>query len=152
VESLVVRSLGEGLVSGVGSGVDGLFGVEWVRAEEGTPDSGPGGGVSWGELGEVLSGVGVVPDVVVLRVGSGAEVSGEGVRDVLGGVLTDIQRWLGEERLAGSRLVVVTEGAVDAGSGSGSGEGAGVVDVVGAAVWGLVRSVQNEHPGRVVLV
>ncbi|KOX25688.1 hypothetical protein ADL07_33205, partial [Streptomyces sp. NRRL F-4707] len=31
VESLVVRSLGEGLVSGVGSGVDGLFGVEWVR-------------------------------------------------------------------------------------------------------------------------
>ncbi|WP_158817314.1 polyketide synthase dehydratase domain-containing protein, partial [Streptomyces sp. NRRL F-5635] len=32
VESLVVRSLGEGLVSGVGSGVDGLFGVEWVRA------------------------------------------------------------------------------------------------------------------------
>ncbi|WP_234353550.1 SpnB-like Rossmann fold domain-containing protein, partial [Streptomyces sp. NRRL F-4711] len=93
-----------------------------------------------------------MPDVVVLRVGSGAEVSGEGVRDVLGGVLTDIQRWLGEERLAGSRLVVVTEGAVDAGSGSGSGEGAGVVDVVGAAVWGLVRSVQNEHPGRVVLV
>ncbi|MEU2970204.1 polyketide synthase dehydratase domain-containing protein, partial [Streptomyces ardesiacus] len=154
VESLVVRSLGEGLVSGVGSGVDGLFGVEWVRVEEGTPDSGPGDGVSWGELGEVLSGVGVVPDVVVLRVGSGAEVSGEGVRDVLGGVLTGVQGWLGEERLAGSRLVVVTEGAVDAGSGSGSGsgEGAGVVDVVGAAVWGLVRSVQNEHPGRVVLV
>ncbi|WP_416341228.1 SpnB-like Rossmann fold domain-containing protein, partial [Streptomyces ardesiacus] len=39
---------------------------------------------------------------------------------------------------------------MDAGSGSGS--GSGVVDVVGAAVWGLVRSVQNEHPGRVVLV
>ncbi|WP_037826042.1 SpnB-like Rossmann fold domain-containing protein, partial [Streptomyces sp. NRRL F-5555] len=72
------------------------------------------------------------------------------MRDVVGGVLTGIQQWLAEERLAGSRLVVVTEGAVDAGSGSG--EGAGVVDVVGAAVWGLVRSVQNEHPGRVVLV
>ncbi|MFD8903258.1 polyketide synthase dehydratase domain-containing protein, partial [Streptomyces ardesiacus] len=76
VESLVVRSLGEGLVPGAGSGVDGLFGVEWVRAEEGAAGSGvgsgSGGGVSWGELGEVLSGVGVVPDVVVLRVGSGA--------------------------------------------------------------------------------
>ncbi|MFF2805515.1 beta-ketoacyl reductase, partial [Streptomyces sp. NPDC058051] len=30
--------------------------------------------------------------------------------------------------------------------------GEGVVDVVGAAVWGLVRSAQSENPGRVVLV
>ncbi|MGC4897666.1 type I polyketide synthase, partial [Micromonospora sp. DT31] len=28
----------------------------------------------------------------------------------------------------------------------------GVVDVAGSAVWGFVRSVQSEHPGRVVLV
>ncbi|WP_450176586.1 type I polyketide synthase, partial [Streptomyces ardesiacus] len=126
---------------------DALYRVAWRQTT-----LAPAPAVSWGELGEVLSGVGVVPDVVVLRVGSGAEVSGEGVRDVVGGVLTGIQQWLAEECLAESRLVVVTEGAVDAGSGSGSGEGAGVVDVVGAAVWGLVRSVQNEHPGRVVLV
>ncbi|WP_435865411.1 KR domain-containing protein, partial [Streptomyces malaysiensis] len=46
------------------------------------------------------------------------------------------------ERWSGSRLVVVTRGAV----------GVGVVDPVGAVVWGLVRSAQSENPGRIVLV
>ncbi|MFD9545709.1 type I polyketide synthase, partial [Streptomyces sp. NPDC060022] len=41
-------------------------------------------------------------------------------------------------------LAVVTRGAVPA--------DAGEVDVVGAAVWGLVRSAQSEHPDRIVLV
>ena len=44
-----------------------------------------------------------------------------------------------------SRLVVVTRGAVAAGPGEG------VTDLAGAAVWGLVRSAQSEHPGRLVL-
>ncbi|MFD5558278.1 SDR family NAD(P)-dependent oxidoreductase, partial [Streptomyces sp. NPDC127068] len=48
------------------------------------------------------------------------------------------------EALAGSRLVVVTRGAVSVG-----GE---VADVAQAAVWGLVRSAQSEHPDRFVLV
>ena len=56
-----------------------------------------------------------------------------------------VQEWLGEERLAGSRLVVVTRGAVAAGPGEG------VADLAGAAVWGLVRSAQSENPGRLVL-
>ena len=30
--------------------------------------------------------------------------------------------------------------------------GEDVADLAGAAVWGLVRSAQAEHPGRVVLV
>ncbi|MDT0574468.1 KR domain-containing protein, partial [Streptomyces sp. DSM 3412] len=41
--------------------------------------------------------------------------------------------------------MVVTRGAVPVGVG-------GVVDVVSAGVWGLVRSAQAEHPGRFVLV
>ena len=46
----------------------------------------------------------------------------------------------------GGRLVLLTWGGVDVGDG-------GVVsDVAGAGVWGLVRSVQSEHPGRFVLV
>ncbi|HSR22830.1 MAG TPA: SDR family NAD(P)-dependent oxidoreductase, partial [Candidatus Eisenbacteria bacterium] len=49
------------------------------------------------------------------------------------------REWLGE---AGSRLVFVTRGAV----------GVGVVDVAGAAVWGLVRCAVVEHPGRFGLV
>ena len=30
--------------------------------------------------------------------------------------------------------------------------GEDVTDLAGAAVWGLVRSAQTEHPGRIVLV
>ena len=57
-----------------------------------------------------------------------------------------VQQWLAEDRLAESRLVVVTFGAtapVPAGP---------APDTAAAAVWGLLRSAQSEHPGRVVLV
>jgi acyl transferase domain-containing protein/acyl carrier protein/UDP-glucose 4-epimerase len=60
--------------------------------------------------------------------------------------LTAIQTWLGDERLAAARLVLVTGGAVSCVPGEDP------PDPVGAAVWGLVRTVQSEHPGRLVLV
>ncbi|CAM5527124.1 Carrier domain-containing protein OS=Streptomyces antimycoticus OX=68175 GN=SANT12839_011040 PE=4 SV=1 [Streptomyces antimycoticus] len=60
-------------------------------------------------------------------------------------VLEVLRLWVGDERFGGSRLVVVTRGAVSVG-------GEGVEDVGGGAVWGLVRSAQSEHPGRFVLV
>ncbi|WP_326695900.1 type I polyketide synthase [Streptomyces sp. NBC_01754] len=73
-------------------------------------------------------------------------VAGDGpVEQVLGGVLRGVQEWLADEESFGSRLAVVTRGAVPAGPGE-------VVDAVGAAVWGLVRSAQSEHPDRIVLV
>ncbi|WP_308016732.1 type I polyketide synthase [Streptomyces rhizosphaericus] len=57
-----------------------------------------------------------------------------------------IQRWISDERLASSRLVFLTRGAVAAAPGEA------VPDVAHGAVWGLVRSAQSEHPGRFVLV
>ncbi|MFG2139520.1 type I polyketide synthase [Streptomyces sp. NPDC048650] len=55
-------------------------------------------------------------------------------------------RWLAEDRLAGSCLVLVTHGAVAARTGET------VRDLAQAAVWGLVRTAQVEHPGRFALV
>ncbi|MFF7407949.1 type I polyketide synthase [Streptomyces lydicus] len=55
-------------------------------------------------------------------------------------------RWLAEDRLAGSRLVLVTRGAVAVRPGET------VRDLAQAAIWGLVRTAQVEHPGRFVLV
>ncbi|MEV4921210.1 type I polyketide synthase, partial [Streptomyces tirandamycinicus] len=55
-------------------------------------------------------------------------------------VLGIIQSWLADDRFADVRLVFVTRGAT-------TGE-----DLAGAAVWGLVRSAQLEHPGRFTLV
>ncbi|XVQ15910.1 type I polyketide synthase [Spirillospora sp. CA-255316] len=66
------------------------------------------------------------------------------VRASTGRVLALVQEWLAEERFAGSRLVVLTDSAVATGP-----DEAG--DPVGAAVWGLVRSAQMEHPDRLVL-
>ncbi|MFF3663939.1 polyketide synthase dehydratase domain-containing protein, partial [Streptomyces olivochromogenes] len=100
---------------------------------------------SFGSLGE-LAAAGRVPDVVVHApvVVAGSDVPGR-VHESVGSVLGLVQEWLGDERWSGSRLVLVTRGAVAAGEGDS-------VDVAGAAVWGLVRSAQSENPDRFVLV
>ncbi|WP_158273911.1 type I polyketide synthase, partial [Micromonospora sp. RP3T] len=53
--------------------------------------------------------------------------------------LTVVQQFLGDNRFAGTQLVVVTRGATTG-------------DLATAPVWGLLRSSQTEHPGRIVLV
>jgi len=53
-----------------------------------------------------------------------------------------LQRWLADQ--AGT-LVVLTHGAVGL-------SGDDVSDLAAAAVWGLVRSAQAEHPGRIMLI
>ncbi|MFG2911280.1 SDR family NAD(P)-dependent oxidoreductase [Kitasatospora sp. NPDC048298] len=61
-------------------------------------------------------------------------------------VLTLVQAFLAEECFAGTRLVLLTRGALAAAPRDG------VPDPGAATVWGLVRSAQSEHPGRFVLV
>ncbi|MFF2197599.1 SDR family NAD(P)-dependent oxidoreductase [Streptomyces sp. NPDC058157] len=56
-----------------------------------------------------------------------------------------LRTWLGDERTAGSRLVLLTRGAV------APEPGTTVTDPAHSALWGLVRSAQSEHPGRLVL-
>ncbi|WP_439427363.1 type I polyketide synthase [Micromonospora sp. LA-10] len=67
-----------------------------------------------------------------------------GVLDVTTRTLAALRAWLTEPRLASSRLVVVTRYAAPAAAGS--------VDLAGAAVWGLLRTAQTEHPGRFLVV
>ncbi|MFD8940248.1 SDR family NAD(P)-dependent oxidoreductase [Streptomyces sp. NPDC059578] len=56
-----------------------------------------------------------------------------------------LRRWTADERLAGTALVVVTRRAVNAGTGT-------PVEPETAAVWGLLRGAEAEHPGRFLLV
>ncbi|MFC9226874.1 SDR family NAD(P)-dependent oxidoreductase, partial [Streptomyces hygroscopicus] len=67
-------------------------------------------------------------------------------------VLDLVRGWLAEPRLADARLVVVTRGAAAVGASAAEGAETGGVDMAGAAVCGLVRSAQAEHPGRFLLV
>jgi acyl transferase domain-containing protein/NADPH:quinone reductase-like Zn-dependent oxidoreductase/acyl carrier protein len=69
----------------------------------------------------------------------------DGVHAVVGDILARLQGWLAADDAGSRGLAVVTRGAVGVG-------GEGVGDLAGAAVWGLVRTVQAEHPGRLVLV
>ncbi|MEU8386001.1 acyltransferase domain-containing protein, partial [Streptosporangium sp. NPDC048865] len=78
---------------------------------------------------------GRVPRVVLAPVHADGDDLPYAVHDALREVLDLAQGWLADERFAESRLVFVTRpGGPEA-----------------AAVWGLVRSAQSEHPGRLVL-
>ncbi|MEV0775474.1 type I polyketide synthase [Streptomyces sp. NPDC050428] len=91
-----------------------------------------------------LSGVtGPVPEVVVLRSTPGTDA--ESTRAATRRALLAAQSWLASDHTADSTLVLLTAGAVPAG-------GAPVRDLAGAAVWGLVRAAQAEHPDRFVLL
>ncbi|MEV6478200.1 beta-ketoacyl synthase N-terminal-like domain-containing protein, partial [Streptomyces sp. NPDC051657] len=70
----------------------------------------------------------------------------EAARTTVVRTLRLIQDWIGDDRLAESRLVLVTRGAVEVLPGEG------VSDLEHAAVWGLVRSAQSEHPGQFALL
>ncbi|MFI1801956.1 SDR family NAD(P)-dependent oxidoreductase [Streptomyces sp. NPDC020379] len=96
-------------------------------------------------LAEFHTGGPSLPECVFLTVPSRAGADTDGLRAAVAGALGQVQGWLADERFAGSRLVVVTRGAVAT-------DAHGVRDADAAAVWGLVRSTQAEHPDRLVLL
>ncbi|WP_176959700.1 type I polyketide synthase [Lentzea jiangxiensis] len=111
---------------------NGLYELAWnpVTATSGDAP----GWVWWDDLGEE------VPPVVVHRAG------GEDVHDAVSATLGVLQQWLADERFENAKLLVQTVGAVSAGPDDPA------VDPAVAAVWGLVRSAQSEHPDRFALV
>ncbi|MCP3822828.1 thioester reductase domain-containing protein, partial [Streptomyces sp. A3M-1-3] len=135
---------------------DSLFQVGWTPVAPLRPT----GDIRWAVLGTAESGgrsfsdaaavakavdAGEPVDAVIVRLEPvRAGERPEAVRASVQRVLALVQDWLADERLEASRLVVTTSGAV-------SPTGADVVDLGGAAVWGLLRSAQSEHAGRIVL-
>ncbi|TXS58175.1 type I polyketide synthase, partial [Streptomyces sp. t39] len=92
-------------------------------------------------LEEALAdGSGAVPGLVL----TGVDTQDASPTEAVVATLSLVRAWLGADRLADARLAVVTRRAV-----SVEGE---APDVAQAAVWGLLRSAQSEHPGRILLV
>ncbi|MDI5969359.1 SDR family NAD(P)-dependent oxidoreductase [Streptomyces sp. SL13] len=89
---------------------------------------------------------GTAPQAVVLSASGDPNAVVASTHDVTGRVRGRLRRWLDEDRFAAVPLVVVTRGAVAVGPGEP------VTDVAAAAVWGLVRSVQADNPGRLILL
>ncbi len=178
VDSLVSRAVTQEQLGGAGGARQSLFGVDWVavefvpRAERvswalvsdrdaplvgalGAPGEGDLGVYGdLAELGEAVDGGAVVPGVVLVDCTAGGfdgDVA-EAACGVTHRVLGLLQGWLSDERFLGSRMVLLTQGAVAVGEG-GVGDVGGVLGGLALApVWGLVRSAQSENPGRFVLV
>ncbi len=100
--------------------------------------------IEWREPG--LAGVGEVPSAATWR-HEPAEARGPAAaREAAVAALGALKEWLArEDRAPGERLAVVTRGAVAAGEDEAP-------DPVEAAIWGLVRSAQSEHPDSFLLV
>ncbi|MFG2578130.1 type I polyketide synthase [Streptomyces malaysiensis] len=99
-------------------------------------------------LTTALDGGAAAPDVVVAPLADTGGVASlaDTARAAARNALDLVQNWLNDQRLADTRLVLVTRGAVAAAPGDD------IADLVHTTVWGLVKSAQSENPGRFVLV
>ncbi|MFI2214650.1 type I polyketide synthase [Streptomyces sp. NPDC020141] len=95
-------------------------------------------------LAALDAGGGPAPDAVFVRQPHIPALTPEAVHEAAHRTLELLRGWLADERLAETRLVLLTRGAVAAGDRR--------PDPVQAAVWGLVGSAQSEHPGRFILL
>ncbi|MFE3020926.1 type I polyketide synthase [Streptomyces sp. NPDC059256] len=80
--------------------------------------------------------------------GNDTRTDAEVVRETTKDTLAFIQDWLGDRRFAGTRLIMLTQGAVAVPRPDGKTPD---THPEHAAIWGLIRSAQSEQPGRFVL-
>ena len=147
VESLTVRPISREQLGGARGGVeDALFDVRWAALAElpatGTPP------VAYEDLASLVAALDAgapAPEAVSIDCAPAGAIE-EDAHAVARRALELVQGWLAEERLLGSRLVLLTRGAVAAI------EGEDVPGLAQAPVWGLVRTAQTENPGRFLLI
>ncbi|MET8074557.1 type I polyketide synthase, partial [Streptomyces sp. NPDC005271] len=167
IDALVLRPVtGDQLQAARGHG-DSLFRQGWTEV---TPVAAPDGAppLRWAAIGaeaaavvraagadadpyEDLEALGTAmaegvpaPDAVVSVCPDFPGETPEAVAAATGWALETVRGWLGDDRFPGARLVLVTRHAASA-----DGREAGLPH---AAVQGLVRSAQSEHPDRIVQI
>jgi acyl transferase domain-containing protein/acyl carrier protein len=147
VRSLVLRAIDLDQLRAAAT-TEGLFDVAWLPAEPAgtTPFRWALLGTADPALPEAEPVAALADDTeraVIARIPAGTP-DPAGLRAVTTETLALLREWLTTPSSA--PLVLVTRGAVAAAPGEP------VTDLAQAAVWGLVRSAQSEHPGRFVLV
>ncbi|WP_345059240.1 type I polyketide synthase, partial [Streptomyces rameus] len=174
VGSLVGRPVSPELLDSAAtrSTPESLFGIRW-EAVQAVPE--PAAAEDWAVLDTATQGTETAPEsagsrvpclvhlssnpaetlprVVLLPCFSPVGTDGEeatepaaATRELVYRALRAVQDWIGNASAESSRLVFVTRGAV------ATARGEAVPDPAAAAVWGLVRSAQTEHPDRFHLV
>ncbi|MEH0626443.1 SDR family NAD(P)-dependent oxidoreductase [Streptomyces stelliscabiei] len=163
VAGLALRPVGAGGFTAPAAGRhhDSLFRLDWTPVR---PVPGPTA-PSWAVLGPTEDTLGVarhadlaalrdadgpLPEFVLADLGAAPDDQADGLADTTRTAVHDalalVQDWLADDRFTGTRLVLVTRGAIAARPGED------VPNLPHSAVWGLVRSAQTEHPDRLHLV
>ncbi|QFZ21584.1 type I polyketide synthase [Saccharothrix syringae] len=169
IDELVARSVTAEQLGAANRGHhESLFRLRWTPAATGAAPVPTGDG--WAVLGpDAVVAATPYPDLAALRAALDAGVAAPGVvlapvtpndpaavtagavdvpaevRSATHAALRLLTGWLADERLAGSRLVLVTRGAVPTGDGAGH-------DLTRAPLWGLLRAAQAENPDRFTVV
>jgi acyl transferase domain-containing protein/NADPH-dependent curcumin reductase CurA/acyl carrier protein len=127
VASLAFRQLEPRQLQASGQRQEGLLDLQWTEAQLAEQPDAPA-------------------EVEQLRIEIDADLSSaEAARKATEETLEAIQGWLADESKADLRLALITEGAMEALEGESP-------DPAAAAIWGLVRSTQSEHPGHFTLI
>ncbi|QMU70750.1 type I polyketide synthase [Streptacidiphilus sp. P02-A3a] len=162
VGSLLLRPLAAGAPTGTVDTADLLFGLDWL---DWPPEERTGAGgepaPDWVALGDAVPGTVGWPDLDALHAERGTSPPGtvvaacptpgladpaDRVRATARDGLALVRRWLADERFAEARLALLTRNAVRTGPADGP------ADPAQAALWGLLRSAQAEHPDRFLLL
>ncbi|QLY29583.1 SDR family NAD(P)-dependent oxidoreductase [Nocardia huaxiensis] len=155
VESLTVRAISAEALAGPSTSVgDALFGLSWVAA----PQAEPIPAAEWTAIEDPTvssNGVGLWEleratasgrDAVVLTIpAQTAQSPLAALHSRVAGALERVQWLLAQQDYTNAALVVVTRNGVAV-------DGGEEVDPAAAAVWGLLRSAQNENDARVLLL
>ncbi|MGA5824146.1 type I polyketide synthase [Kitasatospora sp. NPDC094028] len=144
IEALAVRPLAEGALDPAARVArEALFHLDWPALT--LPEAAP---ARWAVLGEPPAHAAALAEAGV-TLGADADVTlvelgGDEPLDALAHALAVLRPWLADDR-PDATLLVTTRRAVAADPAED------VHDLPAAAVHGLVRSAQSEHPGRIVL-
>ncbi|HEV2779515.1 MAG TPA: beta-ketoacyl synthase N-terminal-like domain-containing protein, partial [Actinophytocola sp.] len=146
IAALTLRPMNPGALSaGASGGQQSLFSLQWTPVQVEQPYTG-----RYAVLGENTLGLDAESYPDLRAVSSASEVvlypvPAAPAGEVTGQVLRLIQEWLAAEQLATTRLVLVTRNAMAT-------DHRQDCDPAHAAVWGLVRTAQTEHPDRFALL
>ncbi len=162
IGSLTVRPVNREQIPSTSGRQDSLYQLDWT----GLPAPATASAARWAVIGDdaVADAVRATggtahayPDLTDLPDGDAPDVvlaayrpdptgdAAESARAAAHWALSVVQTFLADPRLAPARLAVLTRNAVD-------GPLAQAGELAAATVWGLVRSAQSEHPGRIVLL